>query len=70
MLAARHFHMLDKLLSNALDRIVLNKVRGINASSLSFNRLGGPVVLLCNLVSNGDDRAVRGVFVEVIIEIL
>ena len=70
LLAARHFHMLDKLLSNALDGITLNEVRRFDASSLSFDRLGGPMVLLCNLVSNADDRAVRGVCVEVIIEIL
>jgi len=70
LLAARNLHMLNELLPNTLDHIILNKIRRFNASSLSFDRLGGPMVLLCNLVSKADDRAVRGVCVEVIIEIL
>ena len=62
--------MLNELLPNALDRIILNKIRRFDASSLSFDSLSWSVVLLRDLVSNTNDCAVGRALVEVIIEIL
>ena len=67
---ARHFHMLNELLPDALDRIVLNEVRRFDASSLGFDGLSWSVMLLRNLVSNANYCAVGRVFVKVIVEIL
>ena len=68
--AARHFHMLNEMLPDVLDCIILNKVRRFDASSLGFDGLSWSVVLLRNLISSTNDRAVGRIFVKVIIEIL
>ena len=60
--------MLNKLLSNALDRITLDKVRRFNASSLSFDRLSWAIVLLCSLVSNANDGAMERILVGALVE--
>lgn len=62
--------MLNKLLPVLGLGTIRSEVRRFHTSAFRFDRFGGSAMLLRNLVSDGDDGAVRGGFVEVIVEVL